>query len=182
MDEEAGKMEEKGFVKLLHEGDEVCFKGIYERYFAALSRYAQGIVESEPVSADIVQDAFVALWRMRRNFSSEAAVRSFLYVTVRNLSLNHVKHENVKHRRLGIMEREMKEADRARKIISTEVERQLVDSLNQLPRECRNVLKMSIEGKSYREIGEILDIAVSTVRNHRIRAVKLLKSRFCKIS
>ena len=61
MDEEAGKMEEKGFVKLLHEGDEVCFKGIYERYFAALSLYAQGIVESEPVSADIVQDAFVAL-------------------------------------------------------------------------------------------------------------------------
>ena len=181
-DEGERKMEETGFVKLLHEGDEVCFKGIYERYFAALCLYARGFVESEPVSADIAQDAFVALWRMRRNFPSEAAVRSFLYVTARNLSLNHIKHEHVKSRRLGNMGREMMEAGQARRIISAEVERQLVDSMEQLPRECRNVLKMSIEGKSYREIGEILDIAVSTVRNHRIRAVKLLKSRCCKIS
>ena len=175
-------MEETEFVKLLHDGDEGCFRVVYERYFRALCLYARGFVECESVAADIAQDAFVALWRMRRNFLSETAVRSFLYVTVRNMSLNHLKHENVKSRRLGLMGREMMEADQARRIISVEVERQLVDSMEQLPRECRNVLKMSIEGKSYREIGEILDIAVSTVRNHRIRAVKLLKSRFCKIS
>lgn len=37
------------------------------------------------------------------------------------------------------------------------------------------MLVLSIEGKSYQEIGELLHIAINTVKNHRIRAVKKLR-------
>ena len=34
-----------------------------------------------------------------------------------------------------------------------------------------------MEGKSYQEIGELLHIAINTVKNHRIRAVKKLREK-----
>ena len=71
------------------------------------------------------------------------------------------------------------EADEA--VITAETERQLLRLIEELPRECRKVLKHSLRGKSYKEIGEILRISVSTVHSQRVRAVKLLRQAFVKL-
>ncbi len=63
-------------------------------------------------------------------------------------------------------------------VIETEVERRLMAAVEALPTECRRVLiTLSMEGKSYQEIGELLHIAINTVKNHRIRAVKKLREK-----
>ncbi len=155
-----------------------CFRELYDRYFCALCSFAMRYVEDRQLAADLVQDAYVALWRLRRNFRSEAAVRSFLYTATRNLALNQLKRNRIRGGRLNLETDDVLEPEEVQSVMSSEVKRQLVSLVEGLPRECRRVLKLSIEGKSYKEIGRIMNIAVSTVRNHRIRAVKLLKTRF----
>lgn len=63
-------------------------------------------------------------------------------------------------------------------VIEVEVERQLLAAVQNLPSECRRVLMLSIEGRSYQEIGEMLHITTNTVKNHRVRAVKKLREMF----
>ena len=47
--------------------------------------------------------------------------------------------------------------------------------------ECRRVVNLLSEGKSYKEVGELLHISANTVKNHRVRAVKILRERVQKL-
>lgn len=163
-------------------GDEGAFREIYEKYFPALCVFANKYVADRAVAQDVSQDAFVSLWHARHNFKTEPSLRSFLYVTVRNASINHLRHMAVHRSRQDEIGRRMLEADSPGPLIATETARRLIRYVEQLPRGSRTVLQLSIDGKSYKEIGEILNITVSTVRNLRIRAVKLLKKKIGDIS
>lgn len=167
--------------------NEALYDHMYETYFCALCAYACKYVSDNHAAADIVQNVFMTLWKLRDGFRSEEAIRSFLYVSVRNASLNQLRNlrRSRKNLRTFLSESVEKEvvpddcADEA--LITAETERQLIRLIEELPQECRKVLKHSLRGKSYREIGEILRISVSTVHSQRVRAVKLLRQAFVKL-
>lgn len=159
---------------------EDSYDAMYKSCFCALCAFADRYVQDEALAADLVQDAFATLWKMRAKFSSEAAMRSFLYIAVRNAALNCLRSM----RRIGpLPERPIAaegESDEA--VLAAELERQLLSRIEQLPQECRKVLQLSLGGMSYKEIGELLRISVSTVHSQRVRAVKLLRQAFAKSS
>lgn len=78
---------------------------------------------------------------------------------------------------IRVQQNSLSEAQESEMVIETEVERRLMAAVEALPTECRRVLILSMEGKSYQEIGELLHIAINTVKNHRIRAVKKLREK-----
>ena len=169
------------------ECDETRYDQVYETYFCTLCTYAYKYVRSEHAAADIVQTVFMTLWKLRTKFRSEEAVRSFLYVSVRNASFNHLRNSRRSRINLRVFLSEhsetaevpCNEADET--VITAEAERQLLCLIEELPQECRKVLKHSLRGKSYKEIGELLRISVSTVHSQRVRAVKLLRQAFVKL-
>ena len=167
--------------------DEALYDHMYETYFCALCTYACKYVPDKHAAADIVQNVFMALWKLRAKFPSEESIRSFLYISVRNASLNQLRNSRRSRTNLRTflsdhIDREVIPADEADEaVITAETERQLLRLIEELPRECRKVLKHSLRGKSYKEIGEILRISVSTVHSQRVRAVKLLRQAFVKL-
>lgn len=173
----------KNIVERFKKGDEKAMEYIYDSYFCGLCSYAATFCDDDSVAADQVQEAFVALWCKREMFESEVHIRSFLYRAIRNNILNYNKHQQIVNRNVDDLTYEiLSEHEISESIITTEVARQLSESLEALPTVCRRVLSMSIEGHSYKEIGKMLNIAVSTVRNHRMAAIKKLKAHFLKIS
>lgn len=166
----------------LDDGCEAIYDRLYGTYFCALCSFAHKYVRDEHVAADIVQQVFVTLWKMRDRFHSEQAARSFLYISVRNSSLNYLR--SIRHRASifppdEALPRAQDEPDEL--LITAELERQLLFEIEQLPTECRRVLQLSLRGKSYKEIGELMRIAVSTVHSQRVRAVKLLRKALVKL-
>lgn len=164
------------------DGCEAIYGRLYETYFCALCSYSHKYVRDEHVAADIVQQVFATLWKMRDRFHAEQAVRSFLYISVRNSSLNYLR--SIRHRATLFPPDEVLPAtqdDPDEQLIAAELERQLLQEIEQLPAECRRVLQLSLGGKSYKEIGELMRIAVSTVHSQRVRAVKLLRKALVKL-
>lgn len=130
--------------------DEALYDHMYETYFCALCTYACKYVPDKHAAADIVQNVFMALWKLRAKFPSEESIRSFLYISVRNASLNQLRNSRRSRTNLRTflsehIEREVipdDEADEA--VITAETERQLLRLIEELPRECRKVLKHSL--------------------------------------
>lgn len=166
------------FISLFNKGSNGAFRLLYEHYYTAMCNYCNYIIKDKIEARDIVQDVFLSLWTRRKTFQTTNNIRAFLYASTRNASLNRIKHRKVKleYEKL-FKENDFEDSTALDVIIRTEVSRQLMNKLNELPKECGKVLKLSIQGKSYKEISDIMGISINTVKNNRIRAIKILKSR-----
>ena len=60
-----------------------------------LCMFANQYVENDALAADIVQECFVKLWQLRDDFMYVHQIKSFLYTSVRNKSLNELEHTKV---------------------------------------------------------------------------------------
>lgn len=169
---------EKAFVSAFQNGDEKVFRYVFDEFYSSLCVYCLRMVHEELVVADLVQDAFVKLWENRQNFNSSLTIRSYLYTVVRNSGINYLRHLKMKAGKLAGNFWEEAENSAIELMIRQEAERQLLDMIQELTPECRRVVNLLSEGKSYKEVGELLNISANTVKNHRIRAVKILKERF----
>jgi RNA polymerase sigma-70 factor (ECF subfamily) len=76
-------------------GDESACEALYLAYRAPLWRFAYGYVRSREVAEELVQEVFLSLWRNRRDGEVRTCVRAWLYAAVRNLALNHLRHERI---------------------------------------------------------------------------------------
>lgn len=74
----------------LKEDDRSAFTELFRATYPALLRYAERIVRGGDVAADIVQEAFLRLWKNRDRLDPTASVRGLLFYSVRNLALNHL--------------------------------------------------------------------------------------------
>jgi len=60
-------------------------------------------------------------------------------------------------------------------MIHTEVLRELSQSIEFLPEQCRNIMQKLMDGKTPKEVSAELDISVSTVNSQKARAISILK-------
>ena len=60
--------------------------------------FARNFVQSREVCEDLVQEAFVALLEQGCTFDNEYLAKGFLYKTLRNKCLNHLRHEQIRSR------------------------------------------------------------------------------------
>ena len=64
------------------------FQKLYRKYYKALMLYALKMTHDEVTAEDIVQNAFLKLWEKRMDMENEAMVRSFLYLSIRQRSID----------------------------------------------------------------------------------------------
>jgi len=79
----------------LRAGDEGACEALYLAHHEALWRFAYGYVRSREIAEELVQEVFLALWRSREECELRTCVRAWLYASVRNLALNHLRHERI---------------------------------------------------------------------------------------
>lgn len=166
------------FMTAFRAGKEKAFLSVYNTFYTSLCLYAYRLLADEAMARDIAQEAFIKLWENRGNFTAWPAIRSFLYTVVKHASLNHMKHLKIKDNKLKELENEKMEESAIEGMIREEAQRQLTEMIALLPTECRHVMLLLAEGKSYKEAGELLHISPHTVKNHRIHALKILKEKF----
>ena len=88
-------------VARIRAGDESAFESLYLAHHEGLWRFAYSHVRSREVAEELVHDLFLSIWGSRANWVVNTRVRAWLYAAVRNLALNHLRHERVVARTLG---------------------------------------------------------------------------------
>ena len=69
---------------------------LFKRFYKPLRTYAFRFVNDTDLAEDIVQDTFFELWQRRDSIEFEGAVKSYLFKSVYNRSINvmHKKYQN----------------------------------------------------------------------------------------
>lgn len=155
--------------------DEAQFRFIFDKYYIALCMFANQYVEDDALAADIVQECFVKLWQLRDDFMYIHQIKSFLYTSVRNKSLNELEHTKVMNEYAQKVMEMGKESFFQDKVIAEESYRVLVDAIDKLPPQMKSIMRLALEGKTNPEIAEALNISGETVHSQKKIAYRKLR-------
>lgn len=161
-------------LKGINQSNSKSFDLLFECYYNSLCNYVASIIKNNEIAEDIIQDLFATIWINRKN-NSINTLKSYLYRSAYNASLDYLKHskienhfQNEKANQLMVSYEDSVEL--------YEVIELLEESIEQLPEQCKLIFKLSrFENLKYREIAQKLDITENTVDTQIRRALKNLK-------
>ncbi|HCC52411.1 MAG TPA: RNA polymerase sigma-70 factor [Porphyromonadaceae bacterium] len=155
--------------------DDREFQELFGGFYVPLCVFANKYVEDTELAADIVQDCFLKLWQIRKDFFYLHQVKAFLYTSVHNRCLNEIKHLKVVNEFTQKMLKEKEEGFFSDHVIEEETYRILTDGINQLPRQMKSIMMLALEGLSNGEIAGELNVSTETVRSLKKIAYKKLR-------
>jgi RNA polymerase sigma-70 factor (ECF subfamily) len=163
--------------------DQSTFEKIFKDYFLALCAFATKYTEDSDEAKDIVHQVFTNFWEKRNTIHFDQSVRSYLYTSVHNRSLNYIRDKK-KFIKDDLPQDEpalIDFIDQSEFMEAEELRNEIYAAMTELPEGSRKVFKMSrFEGKKYKEIAEELDISVKTVETHMSKALKHMKEKLIK--
>lgn len=160
-------------------GVETAFRCIYNEYYTGLYYYINKFHINSADAEDIIAETFIKLWQRRENFSHKKAISAFLYTTVRNACIDFLRSEKRavnKQADLLVMHQYENPAYFPEEDVKAELVRLILREVENLPRKVKSVFLLSyMEGLKDIEIAEHLGIQHQSVRNHKARALKILR-------
>lgn len=159
-------------------GHQPAFAAIYDRFQPAIFYFVKRFIPDIAQAEDITAETFLKLWQKRENFDNENSISSFLHVTAKNASIDWLratKREMAnKEQLIHILKQDNYED--LHDDIRAELMRLIQAEIERLPKKIKRVFLLAYaEGKSNDEIAGLLHINNQSVRNHKARALKLLR-------
>ncbi|MFT5261745.1 MAG: RNA polymerase sigma-70 factor (ECF subfamily) [Polaribacter sp.] len=157
--------------------DKAAFEQLFKSHFVHLCNFASQYVSDMDAARDICQKVFILLWENRESIKTDQNVRSYLFTSVKNRSLNYIRDQ--KKYRSHVLDIDIQDVDLAfeeDQLAVEDLKIKIEKALNALPEKCQLVFEMSrYEDKKYQEIADALDISKKTVEAHMSRALRSLR-------
>lgn len=151
---------------------------MFHNLYKSLCLFANKYVDSLETSKDLVQDVFIKIWEDKVEFKNEDNVKSYLYTSVKNRSLDYLKSKRYKstdHFSSIKMEQLETESFFMREVVVLETSAILEKAINTLPNKCAQIIKLSTKNFTNAEIAKNLNISINTVKTQKKIAYKRLK-------
>lgn len=174
-------MDEADLLKRLQVGEENIFEALYDQYFSALYLHAYNKLRDREVAKDIVHDLFVSLWEKRASIPINKSISSYLYVSIRNRTLDYLAKEKSKEKYLDSLIDFMEASPSAtdHRVRKKMLEEQIDQVLDNLPPRLKEVFQLSRKHHlTHREISEKLNLSEQSVRSYVKDALKVFRTRF----
>lgn len=167
-------------IEKINDKDEKEWKVLFDTYYAPLCAFANEYLHDDMLAEDIIQTTLMKLWNNDKTFDNAKHLSYYLYRAVYNNVLYHLR-VNQHHIDVELSDSVTHEwsDDDFSLAVKEELVRQLYEGIQLLPKRRREVIMLSIQGKSGAEIAEILQISVNTVKASKARAIDALK-KFAK--
>jgi RNA polymerase sigma-70 factor (ECF subfamily) len=169
------------------------FDELFQRYSSMVFRLAYHILGDREEALDVSQEVFLTIYRKLNTFRGESSLKTWIYCIAANRASNRCRWWNRLRRRgtVSLEEHLSNEPgqDHSRDLRSgvrnpedellLQEERQLVENaLRRLPLQHRiAVIMRDIDGLSYEEIAESMQVSLGTVKSRIARGREMLKSR-----
>lgn len=155
-----------------------AFKDLYCLFFARLFNFAILYVHKKEIAEELVNDVMVKVWNRRQTITNIQNFETYLFVAIRNHSLNHLSTYSSYHIAIepeGQQAKVINLNDPQKELEWKEISFQLDKTIDTLPDQCRTVFKLIREdGLRYKQVAEILNISPRTVETQLFRAIKKL--------
>ncbi len=156
----------------------------------AVYRFALRLAGTEAEAEDLVQDTFYRAWRSWKQYTPGTKCKSWLFTICRNAFLRKrersQRHDEILTEKapddpeslsrenpvFAASRDEDPEGDYFRSIVDDEV----LAAIDELPEEYRTAVVLSdLEGMAYKEIAELMDVPVGTVKSRLFRGRRMLQ-------
>jgi RNA polymerase sigma-70 factor (sigma-E family) len=140
-------------------------------------RLAVLLVDDVPTAEDVVQDAFVALYRRGDALREPAAAVAYVRAAVVNQSRSVVRHRQVVRKHLRVAEPDHVDGADFHALLGAE-HREVLAALRELPRRQQEVLVLRFwAGLSEVEIAQTLGISPGSVKSSASRGMAKLSNK-----
>jgi RNA polymerase sigma-70 factor, ECF subfamily len=173
---------DEDLMALVQGGEVRAFEVIFDRHASAAFSLAYRMCGRPAMAEDIVQEAFLSLWRSSAAYDpGRGSVRAWLLSVVRNRAIDAFRREGAKATsdldQSGVAERAPALELTDREVERRDDARQVRDALNGLPPDQRRVIELAyFGGFSHTQIAEMLKLPAGTGKG-RMR-LGLSKLRF----
>lgn len=186
---------DREIVAICQKGDVQAFGALVEKYQKKMLNVAYRMIGDYQEACEVTQEAFLSAYRAIKNFRGEAAFSTWMTGIVLNQARNRLKqmknrsrHESVSlddpvEARGGSVLREAvaEDCSAAEEMDRKETARMVQDCISALDPEFREVVVLrEIQGYSYEEIRDILNLPDGTVKSRLFRAREVLRETLKK--
>jgi len=154
------------------------FEILFREYFTGLSYFSRKYTGDLDAAKEIVHSVFIRIWENRNNFDWDKPVKSYLFTSVYNRSMNYIRDNRrfISHEEALENRNIIDEAAFNNDMDTAELESRIKQALQKLPEKCRKVFELSrFHEKKYAEIAAHLGISVKTVETQMSKALHVLK-------
>ncbi len=174
--------QDRDLVKQIRAGDEEPFRALFRRYGPLAKGLAYKVVRHSFLAEEIVQEAFLALWRDPGSYREErGSFRVWLLATVHHRAVDLVRREEAQRRRgqeqqpAEVLQEDIADSV-AQRVDLAGTRKRVRRALDDLPAAQRQVLElMYFEGKSQADISDDLGLPLGTVKSRTLLGMRRLR-------
>ena len=165
-------------IRMYRDGDAGAFETLFDRHYRSVYGFARAILGDSSGPEEVLQEAFLAVARTAGTYTPRGRFRSWLMRIVRNRCLNRLATERARREAVGrrredvsaIASHEPPPAERADDDEQAAILRAAIAALPERQRDA--IALYAFERMSYREVAELLEMPINTVKTliHRARA------------
>jgi RNA polymerase sigma-70 factor (ECF subfamily) len=173
------KETEKEILLQIIQGDELALEKIYKLYSPGLYGHLLRLVKSVPQTEEILQDVFLKVWEYRASIDPEKSFRAFLFKIAENKAYDFFrKASRDKTLQAELITLSTVNYMAFEEFLANEEKSALLEkAINELPPQRQQVFRLcKLEGKSYREVSELLNISQSTISDHIVKGTKAIRA------
>lgn len=150
-----------------------------------LFRLALRITFNRAEAEDIVQDTMIRVWNRREEWSQLESIEAFCLTVCRNLAIDRSQLKEAQNEELteNNGNTQLDTSDPYSRLERDEQMSLIHRLINELPEKQRTVMQLrDIEGKSYKEIADILGMSEEQVKVNLFRARQRIKQQYTEIN
>ena len=165
-------------------------------FLDALYRTALRMTRSEADAEDLVQETYIRAFRFRDQFTPGTNLKAWLFRILTNTFINSYRRRQSQpeftelddvdefslYKRMSDLKVSSASGDPETEFLNGLVDSEVKDALVELPEKFRQVVLLDVEGFSYKEIAEMLDIPIGTVMSRLHRGRKFLQKRLLDLA
>jgi RNA polymerase sigma-70 factor, ECF subfamily len=148
--------------------DDAAFYELYARWKKPVFRYVKFFIASPDEAEDILQEAFLSIYRNRDRYTVQAKFSTYLFSVVRSKCIDYLRSKKQEETIDSYDEvRAMKSEFNIDRVLAKDIHRDFIEYLSSLPEVQRSALYLrDVEQLSYDEIAVVLSLPLGTVKSH----------------
>ena len=180
--------DDSALIEKCRAGDVAAFEPLVEKYRQRVWRLAYNVLRDREEAWDVAQEAFIKAYQALPSFRGQSAFYTWLYRIAMNVAADRARSRAAQGRAFGtervpeedwervITDPNPAEASPADTAVRREERRKIMQALDKLSEDHRRIIMLGdLEGLSYREIAETLEIPMGTVMSRLHNARKRLR-------
>ena len=165
-------------------------------FIDALYRTGLRMTRSEAEAEDLVQETYIKAFRHRDQFTPGTNLKAWLFRILTNTFINLYRRkaarpettelddvdESILYRHMRDVSPGSSSPDPEAELINSTLSSEVKEALEALPEKFRTTVLLDVEGFSYKEIAQMLDIPIGTVMSRLHRGRKYLQKQLYDVA